>query len=227
MTLKEVEALKMEDYRISMMYRILKDEIKALPSNEFWLLSDNPIIIHENLSIPEEEMIISEFNLYKEELREDIRNKIKEDNRIKGLEEDIECIIEDHNKHLYIHTVLLDTPNPVKYLKDMIKDSSKDDEIRTIIKSILIAKEEYYSSLTDDTISDVERMKLDRCKFLLETDFTQLADAPFTSAEKALYREYRQYLRDLPMIYKNAQILEPIAMNFDDWMLNKPIYKKY
>ncbi len=39
-------------------------------------------------------------------------------------------------------------------------------------------------------------IRTERNTILKETDFTQLADAPFTEEEKASYREYRQYLRD-------------------------------
>lgn len=35
-----------------------------------------------------------------------------------------------------------------------------------------------------------------RDSYLLETDYTQLPDAPFTTEEKVQYAEYRQYLRD-------------------------------
>ena len=67
-------------------------------------------------------------------------------------------------------------------------------------------------------------MRAQRNIYLAETDFTQLPDSPFETAVKNEYRVYRQYLRDLPTIYANGQVLEPIAMSYEDWKLNKPVY---
>lgn len=47
-----------------------------------------------------------------------------------------------------------------------------------------------------------------RNSFLLDTDYTQLNDAPFNAYEKQSYAEYRQYLRD----YTNQDL----------WWLNDP-----
>lgn len=50
--------------------------------------------------------------------------------------------------------------------------------------------------------------------YLQSTDFTQLDDSPFTSDEKAEYREYRQYLRD----YTDGESWwEQDPLSFDDW----------
>lgn len=37
-----------------------------------------------------------------------------------------------------------------------------------------------------------------RTRMLLDTDWSQLADAPLSDEDKALYRKFRQYLRDMP-----------------------------
>ena len=47
---------------------------------------------------------------------------------------------------------------------------------------------------TEDELK--EQVRAIRNGYLQATDFTQLDDAPFTSEEKQLYVEYRQYLRD-------------------------------
>jgi len=49
-----------------------------------------------------------------------------------------------------------------------------------------------------DPIDYAGRNRRDRSFYLAETDFTQFADSPLTSAQKALYATYRQALRDLP-----------------------------
>ena len=53
-----------------------------------------------------------------------------------------------------------------------------------------------------------------RNQYLLETDFTQLPDAPFTAEEKLVYTQYRQYLRD----YTNTENWwESNPLTFDEW----------
>lgn len=61
--------------------------------------------------------------------------------------------------------------------------------------------------------------------YLSKTDWVMLSDAPISSEGRKLYREYRQYLRDLPSIWSDGQIKEYKVMKFDEWKDNKPIYK--
>lgn len=60
-----------------------------------------------------------------------------------------------------------------------------------------------------------------RNKFLLETDYTQLPDAPLTSLQKSEYREYRKYLRDLPKAHNDNSIWSAKVLSFDQWRENK------
>jgi hypothetical protein len=50
-----------------------------------------------------------------------------------------------------------------------------------------------YNPTEDELKTNVRRV---RNEYLQYYDFTQLVDAPFTDEEKAVYSEYRQYLRD-------------------------------
>ncbi|MBQ3785018.1 MAG: hypothetical protein II843_01325 [Alphaproteobacteria bacterium] len=51
---------------------------------------------------------------------------------------------------------------------------------------------------------------------LQSTDFSQLDDVPLDDAEKAIYREYRQYLRD----YTNGENWwEENPMEYKDWVV--------
>lgn len=54
-----------------------------------------------------------------------------------------------------------------------------------------------------------------RNAYLAATDFTQLADAPLSKAEKASYAEYRQYLRDYTESTDDWFEQEPLA--YEDW----------
>ena len=53
-----------------------------------------------------------------------------------------------------------------------------------------------------------------RDSYLQATDFTQLPDAPFTTEEKALYAEYREYLRNYTQ-KENWWLENP--MDFNSW----------
>lgn len=58
------------------------------------------------------------------------------------------------------------------------------------------------------------RIKLIRNSYLRQYDYTQLNDAPFTAEEKAVYANYRQYLRDYT---KTADWWKSEPKTFDDW----------
>jgi hypothetical protein len=53
-----------------------------------------------------------------------------------------------------------------------------------------------------------------RNQYLLDTDFTQLSDVPFTSEEKAQYEAYRQYLRDYT---SQEEWWARNPYNFEEW----------
>lgn len=61
-----------------------------------------------------------------------------------------------------------------------------------------------------------EMVRAIRNGYLSATDFTQLADAPFDEDEKAMYREYRQYLRD----YTNGEEWwEKNPDTYEEWLV--------
>jgi hypothetical protein len=66
----------------------------------------------------------------------------------------------------------------------------------------------------------------DRAKeYLTDTIWAMLSDAPLSQEGRALYRKYRQYLRDVVQLWDNKQILDSKVMTFDEWRENPPIYK--
>lgn len=57
-----------------------------------------------------------------------------------------------------------------------------------------------------------------RNSMLTSTDYTQLVDAPFSSEEKQEYRNYRQYLRDLPQGIYDAEMLDAaVILTFEEY----------
>lgn len=61
-------------------------------------------------------------------------------------------------------------------------------------------------------------LRAERDVILKGLDYTQLADAPFSSMEKKHFREYRQYLRNLPQSHCDEYtICNYKIMNFVEW----------
>jgi len=68
-----------------------------------------------------------------------------------------------------------------------------------------------------------DNLRLDRNQLLNKTDWTQLADNKIDTKNKQLYREYRDYLRDLPKNYNDDSISKYRIMDFEDWFKFKYI----
>jgi hypothetical protein len=59
------------------------------------------------------------------------------------------------------------------------------------------------------------KLRQERDGILKSLDYTQLPDAPFSSEERRYFREYRQYLRDLPTKhYNDTSVHNYKIMNF-------------
>jgi hypothetical protein len=81
----------------------------------------------------------------------------------------------------------------------------------------LLIKEDYVITESEDKEQEWDKLRSERDKLIASTDFSQLADAPFDSATKTLYRNYRTYLRDLPTQYDDITIDNATVMTFDEW----------
>lgn len=62
-----------------------------------------------------------------------------------------------------------------------------------------------------------ESLRIDKKEALRNTDWTQIADNQMDSKLRQLYREYRQYLRDLPLQYNDSSIEIYKVMSFEEW----------
>lgn len=71
-----------------------------------------------------------------------------------------------------------------------------------------------------------EKLRNDRNEMLQNTDYMMLADAPVDREGKRDFIEYRQYLRDIPVLYQRGQIKDLCVMSLEQWKKNKPIYKR-
>jgi hypothetical protein len=71
--------------------------------------------------------------------------------------------------------------------------------------------------IEDKVLYDWEVLRQKRDFVLSMTDYTQLADCPFSSKIKQLYREYRSFLRNLPLCYSDETIDKAKVMTFEEW----------
>jgi len=74
-----------------------------------------------------------------------------------------------------------------------------------------------------DNLEDTEKsaywnaLRNERNQVLKNTDMTMLSDFPLTTKERGIYREYRDYLRNLPLNYNDSSIDRFNIMNFQEW----------
>lgn len=61
-------------------------------------------------------------------------------------------------------------------------------------------------------------LRIERDKFLSETDKTQLSDFPIDTKLRGLYREYRLYLRDCPKLFDEETIRSAKVKTFNEWL---------
>ena len=61
-------------------------------------------------------------------------------------------------------------------------------------------------------------LRQQRDELLAASDKTQLSDFPIKTELRARYKEYRQYLRDLPTLYSEDTIKQAKVKSFDEWL---------
>jgi hypothetical protein len=113
-------------------------------------------------------------------------------------------------------------------------DYLKRNDLRKILKEQNLTFEDittfdrFFNKFDDikDCAEFLKKLEIqnDRIKYLNQTDWTMLADAPLSGEAKKEIRAYRQYLRDFPEIVANKQTQNKV-MKFEEWQENKPVYK--
>lgn len=61
------------------------------------------------------------------------------------------------------------------------------------------------------------RLRQTRDKYLTDSDKTQLADFPISTSDRALWKQYRQYLRDCPKLYNDETVKQAKVKTFIEW----------
>ena len=224
MKFSEIKRLKYEDYRLTMVFRLLQEDIARLPKGTRWVISDNPLRLHKHLKKPDEKVIKEEFKKYKRELEGIQRARILEEEKRAELHAQltellaIDCTVIFEN-------YLEDQDDAVEYLYSLIEKDKKQLEVyiedfRRIISEAKIIKNK--QEVLDEIVIIKDKAK----KYLKETDYTQLADSPVQGEERLRYIKYRKYLRNIDIIFKQKQILKPYVMDYDTWKFNPPIWSE-
>lgn len=101
--------------------------------------------------------------------------------------------------------------DPKVYFEELIlKEKNYDLASKriTILETLLIQDKEQLLEI------EIDKIRVKRDELLRLSDFSQLPDAPFSSEKKKQYREYRQYLRDLPSLHRHQQLTAgPVDFN--------------
>lgn len=108
--------------------------------------------------------------------------------------------------------------NKLPYKLDVV--SKIDEAIDTLVKYEIekgneIGKRNSSSYYKNKAVWTKFNKKVE--KNLQQTDFTQLADVPFSSDEKREYREYRHFLRTLHTKHNNTSIWNAEVPSFEEW----------
>lgn len=109
--------------------------------------------------------------------------------------------------------------NPAAYFRDSILKNPNKDKAEQFMQGLESAHqagiEKYH--LGGNLDPNWAALRSAREAILRDTDWTQLADAPVTTSERTMYREYRQYLRDLPTQYNAESIHLWKVKSFEEW----------
>ena len=130
------------------------------------------------------------------------------------------------DKNYSFHTVFKDVSNKELYFKEKILeevDYNLAEERMVAIEEVDAKWKVEYEKQKYEEQFDVLRKQA--WKYLRETDWSQAPDEPLDTEQKKEYREYRKYLRNIDLIWKNKQIKEHNVMNFEEWKKNPPKFK--
>jgi hypothetical protein len=133
-------------------------------------------------------------------------------------------------------------PDKHEYLKVYAGVDAKNPDLwvkENILESPLPVQEMFYRQLTDEYDAMMEKVRKRHeqlqfeidCKiakelslrYLKETDWTQLPDAPLSQNEKMIYRRYRAWLRKRPKEIEQDAKGNRQVFKFEEW---RKIYEK-
>lgn len=112
--------------------------------------------------------------------------------------------------------------DPDVYFQELIMEEKNEkvaDRRLKVIEKLLIEDE------AEKLEIDMERIRIERDRMLSLSDFSQIADVPLTQDERKAYRQYRRYLRELPVLIQRGQVVDMRVMDFRDWRKTPVVFK--
>jgi hypothetical protein len=91
-----------------------------------------------------------------------------------------------------------------------------NDDYDGWVKKRQLTKERYPVEGHDPVRYAWAKLRYDIRKQLEATDYTQLPDYTGSQEDRKMYREYRQFLRDLPKTYNNKSVLKAKVPTFKE-----------
>lgn len=223
MTLEQLQLLQFDDSNFFIILSRLVDGSQIPDGESFYTIQEGEgslhsrVEMHPSLSKPALSAMESEFLVYKAELIAAEEARLAEIARIAALQARID-IITDHG--IIRNRLGLNQPNMALEFKRIIEQNDI-----VLLEQMEAEWAAYQAELsTQSEVNIMDQLRASRDIALAATDFTQLADAPLSSEEKAQYRTYRQYLRSAPAIYLGGHQIEPIILTFEQWLANPPSY---
>lgn len=130
------------------------------------------------------------------------------------------------DKRTCLHKLGLTIPNPDKWFKDLVSSESEEliDKKLSELESIDYDIKRQLEN--EKKTSHLKKLREIRDRYLYETDWTQsVTDSKLDKSVKKQYIMYRKYLRELPKLIENKQVLDFKVMKFEDWKDNSPIFE--
>ena len=112
--------------------------------------------------------------------------------------------------------------DPTVFFKELVLEEENEDlaDKRLSVLENLILQDKASKKEVE-----MERVRLERNRMLHMTDFSQLADVPLSNDEKKSYRQYRRYLRELPVLIERDQVLDFKVLTYEEWKRNPPKFE--
>jgi hypothetical protein len=226
MTLEQLQQLSFSDEHLVAMICRLSD-FSAIPEGESqYTIAEGEeslysrLEMHPSLAKPSLNDLEAEFLVYKAELIAAEEARLAELSRIAALRARLAAFDADPALPCARLGLHLQQPNWAIIHKEIIEQNNV---------ALLEQMETEWAAFQAEQsaqaqVNVMDQLRAGRDDALAASDFTQLADAPLTSEEKAEYRTYRSYLRSLPAIYEGGHQIEPIVLTFAQWKLNPPSY---
>ena len=130
------------------------------------------------------------------------------------------------DKTTTLNELNLTIPNPDKWFRDLLS-SETEEYIDKVLSDMENVDYDIKKKMEDEKkSSQLNNLRKLRNKYLYETDWTQsVTDSKLDKSVKKQYIMYRKYLRELPKLIENQQVLDFNVMNFEEWLGNSPIFQ--